>query len=74
MIVKHQFEDQEDARTTPKGETFIKNAGGSAAAPATGEAAAAPQQAGRSLQLRLLLLNQPQAGKAGGRGGEKTKG
>ncbi len=60
-IVKRRFKDQEDAGTTPKDEAGIEDAGGAAAAPAAGAAAAAPPPAGRSLQLRLRLLNQPPA-------------
>ncbi len=60
-IVKSRFEDQEDAGTTPKDEAGIEDAGGAAAAPAAGAAAAAPPPAGRRLQLRLRLLNQPPA-------------
>ncbi len=69
-IVKPRFEDQGDAGTTPKDKAGIEDAGGGAAAPATGAAAAAPlagaaaaapPPAGRSLQLRLQLLNQPPA-------------
>jgi hypothetical protein len=37
-MVKRQFEDQEDAGTTPQDETGIDNAGGAAAAPAAGAA------------------------------------
>ena len=52
-MVKRQFENQEDAGTTPKDETCI----GAVTAPAAGVAAAA----GRSLQLRLCLLSLPPA-------------
>jgi hypothetical protein len=54
----------------PKDEAGIKDAGGAAASagpgaaaadPPAGAAAAAPPSAGRSLQLRLRLLNQPPA-------------
>ncbi len=38
-MVKRQFEDQEDAETTPQDETGIDDAGGAAAAPAAGAAA-----------------------------------
>jgi hypothetical protein len=37
-MVKRQFEDQEDAGTTPQDETGIDDAGGAAAAPAAGAA------------------------------------
>ncbi len=49
-IIKRRFEDREDAGTTPKDETSMS---GTVTAPA----AAAPPQAGRSLKLRLRLLN-----------------
>ncbi len=69
-IVKHWFEEKEDPGTTPKDKACIEDTGCSAtmlaagvaaatgaATPPTGTAEAAPPQAGRSLQLLLLLTN-----------------
>jgi hypothetical protein len=74
----HQDQDQENARTRPKDEAGIEDTGAAAAVPAASAAAAAPPAsaavadpplAGRSLQLRLQLLNQPPAQQEGGGAG-----
>jgi len=57
-MVKRQFEDQEDAGTTPQDETGIDDAGGACRRRGIW---LLPPPAGRSLQLHLHLLNLPPA-------------